>query len=135
MDARDIYEAADLQEVGIFMGGFIFFIMLVPALNLVGLNVNRISERSSEIGIRKAVGATEGAILMQFLIESILLTIIGALVAVGLALITTTLVARFTPLEPDLNWQTFLLAIGMGAFAGIVFGLPANLHVEVIFRD
>lgn len=100
--------------------------LLVGGIGISNIMLVTVTERTREIGIRKAVGATEGAILMQFLIESILLTVIGSLIAIAMAVVTTQLVARVTPLKPDLNWQTFMLAVGMGAVAGIIFGfLPA----------
>src|SRR5256885_1583041 len=58
--------------------------MALPTLNLVNLNVSRILERASEIGVRKAFGASSRALLGQFLVENVVLTLIGG--ALGLAL-------------------------------------------------
>jgi putative ABC transport system permease protein len=58
--------------------------MLLPALNLVNLNSSRIMERSSEIGVRKAFGATSSTLALQFIVENIVLTLLGG--ALGLIL-------------------------------------------------
>ena len=87
-----------------------------------------VDERTREIGIRKAVGATEGAILTQFLIESVLLTLIGSLIGIGLAAITSYLAAKFSPLEPAITSSTIIIAVGMGVVAGVIFGLLPALR-------
>lgn len=97
--------------------------LLVGGIGISNIMLVTVTERTREIGIRKAVGATEGAILFQFLIESIVLTIIGAAIGVGLAYITTIIATKVSPLKPDLTWQTLLLALAMGAIGGILFGL------------
>ncbi len=97
--------------------------LLVGGIGISNIMLVTVTERTREIGIRKAVGATEWAIMLQFLIESIMLTIVGALIGLGLAWGTTILVAKFTPLVPALTNSTIMLAIGMGALTGIVFGL------------
>ena len=96
--------------------------LLVGGIGIMNIMLVTVSERTREIGIRKAVGATEGAIMLQFLIESVVLTVIGAIIGIGLATVTTTVAARYSPLEPLITWQTIAIAVGMGAIAGIVFG-------------
>ncbi len=97
--------------------------LLVGGIGISNIMLVTVTERTREIGIRKAVGATEGAIMTQFLIESVMLTIIGSLIGIGLAVLTTQIAAKVSPLKPDLNMQTMLLAVAMGAVAGIIFGL------------
>lgn len=97
--------------------------LLVGGIGISNIMLVTVTERTREIGIRKAVGATEWAILLQFLIESIMLTVVGSLIGLGMAWGTAVMVARFSPLEPALTSSTIMLAIGMGALTGIVFGL------------
>ncbi len=97
--------------------------LLVGGIGISNIMLVTVTERTREIGIRKAVGATEGAILLQFLIEAIVLTVIGALIGIGMALVTGAIVARVSPLDPVLGAETFLLAIGMAVLTGIIFGL------------
>jgi ABC-type antimicrobial peptide transport system permease subunit len=97
--------------------------LLVGGIGISNIMLVTVTERTREIGIRKAVGATEGAILLQFLIEAVVLTVFGALIGIGMAAITGTLVAQFSPLDPILNAETILLAVGMAVLTGVVFGL------------
>jgi putative ABC transport system permease protein len=131
MDARDIYEAADLQEVGIFMGGFIFFIMLVPALNLVGLNVNRISERSSEIGIRKAFGASSAVLAGQFITENLIITFIGGIVGILMTLISSGLAIKIIyyndSIRPSSDFLVNWTVIGCALIASFFFGILSGV--------
>jgi len=54
--------------------------MLLPSINLINLNISRILERSSEIGVRKAFGASHKQLIVQFVVENILLTAVGGLI-------------------------------------------------------
>nr|WP_294795938.1 ABC transporter permease [uncultured Mucilaginibacter sp.] len=131
MDARDIYEVADLQEVGIFMGGFIFFIMLVPALNLVGLNVNRISERSSEIGIRKAFGASSAVLAGQFITENLIITFIGGVLGILMTLISSGLAIKIIyyneSIRPSSDFLVNWTVIGCALIASFFFGILSGV--------
>ena len=82
-----------------------------------------VSERTREIGIRKAVGATQGAILLQFLIESVILTWVGGLLAIAIFSIVVTLIPENSPIPIKLEPMVLLLALGFSAFVGIVFGI------------
>jgi putative ABC transport system permease protein len=100
--------------------------MLLPALNLVNINLSRIMERSSEIGVRKAFGATNGTLIGQFLIENIFLTLIGGLLGLALAFIALELIsdsnfisyAQFT-----LNLRVFAWALLTTVFFGVLSGV------------
>jgi putative ABC transport system permease protein len=108
--------------VGIFM----LLFMLLPAINLVNLNVSRIMERSSEIGVRKAFGASSGRLVGQFLIENIFITLLGGAIAIAL---TGVLIRLFNDsgLIPgaDLIINGQVLLIGLGAC--LVFGLLSGV--------
>jgi putative ABC transport system permease protein len=97
--------------------------LLVGGIGISNIMLVTVTERTREIGIRKAVGATEGAILLQFLIEAIVLTVIGALIGIGMAMLTGIIVAQYSPLDPVLSTGTILLAISMAVLTGIIFGL------------
>ena len=62
------------------IGVFILLVMLLPTLNLININVTRIMERSSEIGVRKAFGASSRTLVYQFIVENIILTLIGGII-------------------------------------------------------
>src|SRR5205823_11383630 len=71
-----------IQYLYIIIGIFIFLFMLLPTINLVNINISRIMERSSEIGVRKAFGASSGKLVMQFVFENIILTLLGGIIGV-----------------------------------------------------
>ena len=70
--------------------GLMILFMLLPALNLVNININRIVERHSEIGIRKSFGASSITLIGQFIVENIILTLMGGLIGF---ILTTILLA------------------------------------------
>ncbi|MFA6956797.1 MAG: FtsX-like permease family protein [Thermoanaerobaculia bacterium] len=110
---------------GIFLLFAVLF-MTLPAINLVNLNLSRILERSSEIGVRRAFGATRATLIGQFVVENVVLTLIGGVLALGLSAITLSLIngsglipyAQFT-----INFRIFLwgfvIALAFGLFSGV----------------
>ena len=103
--------------------------MLLPTLNLVNINVSRIMERASEIGVRKAFGATSGTLAIQFIVENIILTFIGGLIGLGLAFGILKLVQNMDVIsytQFTINFKVFLIAILLCVVFGFLSGvLPA----------
>lgn len=108
----------------LLVAGILF--MLLPTINLINLNVSRIMERAGEIGVRKAFGASSGMLVGQFIVENVLLTLIGG--AVGFLLSRFVLQAItasgfFPYADFQLNHRIFLyglaLAIGFGLLSGV----------------
>ncbi len=97
--------------------------LVVAGVGIMNIMLVSVTERTKEIGIRKAVGATTGAILWQFLIESIVLSVSGALMAVGLAWIAAELAAEYSPLTPVVTPEAVMLAVGVGVTVGLAFGI------------
>ncbi|HYM61351.1 MAG TPA: ABC transporter permease [Thermoanaerobaculia bacterium] len=100
--------------------------MTLPALNLVTLNLSRILERSSEIGVRKAFGASRPALVSQFILENVILTLIGgvigfALAAAALAAITSSGLIPYTRF--DVNPRIFAWGMAIAAFFGLFSGV------------
>ena len=99
--------------------------MLLPALNLININVSRTLERSAEIGVRKAFGATAGTLVGQFLLENIFLTLLGGVLGLGLAAGVLTLIneSHFLPYSTyALNSRVFAVALGVVVFFGVLSG-------------
>ncbi|MEL7531440.1 MAG: FtsX-like permease family protein [Bacteroidota bacterium] len=111
------------------LGGAMFLFMLLPAVNLVNLNSSRIMERASEIGVRKAFGANSQQLTVQFIIENILITLIGGLIGLGVALIALGLIEStgiIRHAQLGLRFNVFVFAILICLFFGILSGaLPA----------
>jgi putative ABC transport system permease protein len=109
--------------------GVIGLFTLLPALNLVNLNTSRLLERAGEIGVRKAFGAHSGHILAQFVVENIVLTLIGGLIALLLAMpvvsaINESRVLGDVALAVDFRFWLYglLIALAFGILTGL---LPA----------
>ena len=68
------------------LAGLALLFVLLPTVNLVNINVSRIMERASEIGVRKAFGASARTLVGQFIVENVLLTLIGGLIGLVLSL-------------------------------------------------
>ncbi|MDB5175204.1 MAG: hypothetical protein JWM81_62 [Candidatus Saccharibacteria bacterium] len=100
--------------------------LLVGGIGIMNVMLVSVTERMHEIGIRKAIGATNRQILSQFVIESALLSFVGGIIGVALAFIVNGLLRFFTNLRPDISWQIVLIASGVSLAVGIIFGsVPA----------
>ncbi|WP_276497244.1 ABC transporter permease [Pontibacter litorisediminis] len=101
--------------------------MLLPTINLVNINVSRIMERSSEIGVRKAFGATSSAIIGQFIIENIFLTLLGGLLGFALSALVLWLIndsGLIVYADLGLNLRVF----SIGLLLCLVFGLLSGVY-------
>jgi len=100
--------------------------LLVGGVGIMNVMFVSIAERTHEIGIRKAVGATNRQILSQFMIESSLLSLSGGVIGVVLAFLIDITIRAFTNLQPTISWQIVVLATGVSFVVGLVFGtVPA----------
>jgi len=109
----------------ILIGAAILF-MTLPALNLVTINLSRILERSSEIGVRKAFGAPRSSLMTQFVVENLVLTLIGG--AIGFAVSAVAIpVLNASGIIPNiqlaLNLRIFAWGLAIAAFFGLFSGV------------
>ncbi|MEA3272692.1 MAG: ABC transporter permease [Patescibacteria group bacterium] len=133
-------QEAMLEQIGTIIGILTMFLSAVVAISLIvgGIGIMNImlvsvTERTREIGLRKALGATEGNILKQFLIESVMLTATGGAIGIafgaGLSFLVSVALSKFA----GLNWSfsfpltAAIMGLGVSAFVGLIFGLyPAK---------
>jgi putative ABC transport system permease protein len=105
---------------------FVFLFMLLPTLNLVNINITRIMERSSEIGVRKAFGASSRTLVYQFIVENIILTLLGGLIGLVLSIIAISIInsANFIPnLELSVNFMVLIIGLLVCLFFGLLSGV------------
>ena len=109
------------------IGIFALLVMLLPTLNLVNINVTRIMERSSEIGVRKAFGASSKTLIYQFIVENLILTFLGGLIGVVLSSVILQIINSanlIANLELSLNFTVLFI----GLLICLVFGLFSGVY-------
>jgi len=107
--------------------GLALLFMILPALNLVNLNVSRILERASEIGVRKAFGATSRTLVGQFLVENLLLCVLGGTIGLVLASLALRLI-NSTGVMPYSQLSVNLRVFFAGFTLSLVFGLVSGVY-------
>jgi putative ABC transport system permease protein len=114
--------SAVIATTGFFITGLSLFVGGIGIMNIMFVSV---TERTSEIGVRKALGARRRTILLQFLIEAIGICLLGGVLALIIAQILVEIVRHYLP-KVSLSPAVVLLALGVAAITGIVSGfLPA----------
>lgn len=100
--------------------------LVVGGIGIMNIMLVSVTERTREIGLRKAVGGTNRQILGQFLVESIILSFVGGLLGILASLLTNVLLRIFTPLQPVITWPILVIALGLALATGTFFGvMPA----------
>lgn len=103
----------------------VILFMMLPSINLINLNISRIMERSSEIGVRKAYGASRRQLVIQFVVENILVTFIGAFIGFVLSYLVLLQIEKFQWLAVvDLSFsvRTFIYGIVLVLMFGLLSG-------------
>ncbi len=118
----------------IFLGAIAGISLLVGGIGIMNIMLVSVTERTREVGIRKAVGATKRDILLQFLVEAIVLSFLGGLLGIALGMAGANLISRLSPdLTTKVTFATVALAAGVASAVGMVFGVypafrAATLH-------
>ena len=140
---KEVYSAdnalAMLEQINSVLGIFTAFISAVAAISLLvgGIGVMNImlvsvTERTREIGIRKAVGATTKVIMMQFLIESVILSSIGGIIGMILGIVGAEIIGSFAGITPVISLTAIVGSILFSSAVGVFFGIyPAKKAAEL----
>jgi putative ABC transport system permease protein len=122
----DILDMLDvvMGTITLFLGAIAGISLVVGGIGIMNIMLVSVTERTREIGIRKAVGALKRDILAQFLIESLVMSLVGGLLGIALGVATSTLIGNLSAdLTPVADIGTVLMASGFAAAIGLVFGL------------
>ena len=111
--------------VTLIAGGVVGISLLVGGVGIMNIMLVSVSERTREIGLRKAVGAKKSAILTQFLVEAVILCFFGGLVGIGFGKVLTLLISGINPVldKTQIPGWAIALSFGFSAFVGIFFGM------------
>jgi putative ABC transport system permease protein len=123
-----------LQIVGTITGALTLLLgaiagisLLVGGIGVMNIMLVSVTERTQEIGLRKAIGATQGDILGQFMIESVILSAVGGAIGTVLGVGAVVLVSVFTPLPAQVAPVAIVMAVGVSGAIGLFFGVvPAK---------
>ncbi len=111
----------------LYLGLFLVFFLLLPTLNLVNLNLSRILERASEIGVRKAFGASSGTLVIQFIVENVILTLIGGLIGILLSFIVIGILNQ-AALLPHVQFSLNYKVLGISLVVCLFFGCMSGVY-------
>ncbi|AIQ40202.1 ABC transporter permease [Paenibacillus sp. FSL R7-0312] len=136
--AENSYSVFDSQEMletvnetsdtlSMALGGIAGISLFVGGIGIMNIMIVSVNERTREIGIRKAIGAKKINIMMQFMIESVVLSGTGGLIGVGLGLGASWAVGKYTTMNVATSWNMVLISFTFSLIIGVVFGMiPAN---------
>ena len=131
VDQSEIMEAMSgvTNTMSLMIGGIAAISLLVGGIGIMNIMLVSVTERTREIGIRKAIGAGRGTIMLQFLIEALLISLMGCLAGIGLSWLILKAVAVLMDdsMSFTMDMKVVWLSVAFSVLIGVLFGLyPAN---------
>ena len=128
-NSQDLLETfnSTAQTFTVLLAGIAGISLLVGGIGIMNIMLVSVTERTREIGVRKALGATRGAIMTQFVVEASTLCVLGGLLGVGIGYGAAEMTTRFAGLDTVVSPQVVFLSLAISAFIGLFFGIwPAR---------
>ncbi|MEO0416897.1 MAG: FtsX-like permease family protein, partial [Verrucomicrobiota bacterium] len=111
------------QIFNIVLGSIAAISLIVGGIGIMNIMLATVTERTREIGIRRALGARQRDIVLQFLIETILLSGIGGVIGVGLGLVVPLIISHFAEMKTVVQFWAPTIAFSISVLIGVVFGI------------
>jgi putative ABC transport system permease protein len=127
---RNIYGQGKDSGLGTFyttLFVFVFLFLLLPTINLVNINISRIMERSSEIGVRKAFGASSRTLVWQFIVENVILTFLGGTIGIAISIVLLSIFNNSGVL-PNAQLGINAVVLSYTVIACLVFGFISGVY-------
>ena len=118
------------QLLSILLAGIASISLLVGGIGIMNIMLVSVTERTREIGLRKALGAKRESILGQFLLESVVMCSVGGLLGIALGCLAVFAISGLLKVPPSVNSQAVLIAFGFSAGVGLFFGLYPALRAS-----
>ena len=122
MDAIEDTMSSMLSMMSMLLGGIASIALLVGGIGIMNMMLTSVTERTVEIGLKKAIGAEPGQIQLQFLIESFLLSMAGGMIGVVLGITLSAILCSVMGTAFSLSYSAIALGVGFSAAVGIIFG-------------
>lgn len=115
------------NNITLLLGNIAGISLLVGGIGIMNIMLVSVTERTREIGIRKALGATYKNILLQFLIEATVISLIGGTIGIALGVFISGIISSYLEFEMLISWTAVIIAFGFSVFIGLFFGIyPAR---------
>ena len=129
-DAYEVYNSSELLDtlddvmssLSLMLGGISAISLIVGGIGIMNIMLVSVAERTREIGIRKAIGARRSNILLQFLIEACVLSLLGGLIGLGLSVVGLKVYSLIADMTVTLEWRAALAALLFCMVIGVGFG-------------
>jgi putative ABC transport system permease protein len=119
---------ATKRTFNIVLGSIAGISLLVGGIGIMNIMLASVTERTREIGIRRAIGAKRRQIVMQFLIETVVLSMAGGAVGIGMGVLIPHLITRFAGMPTVVSMFSLVLSVGISLSVGLVFGIYPALR-------
>jgi len=120
------------RRSSIVLGSIACISLLVGGIGIMNIMLASVTERTREIGIRRAIGAKRRQIIYQFLVETVVLSTTGGLVGLGMGAVIPSLITHFSGMTTVLTWKGIILPLLISMTIGILFGLYPAIHAAKV---